>query len=697
MSHTMKCMIPWLICVFVAAASGVRAADNPVPDDLTLNVGEVAGVGTNVTLVLKKRSIRSDTYALVLETADGHRQMDPFPVRTYRGHVKDDPIVRVNANIEPSGVLNANFSEGRDLVGQIVGLKIDIPPGPSLPDGSRLRQGGQAAEGTESTPMMSAGNSVVPWDKARERQASTRGGYRLPRYPMRRARFTVNVENDYMERIGNDIEQAVVEAEQRINAADFVYARDIGVAWELNTLIIKAGGADLSKYPPLRDIAMASPERQCEYRARFWCRRNVFAAGEARVAGTGGTSASVLLHEVGHAFGTSHHLDCGDCMQGCREFIGPHNTQVMLWGVENSTSHVPIIYSGVLPPRAMEDFANTRKDQAATIDVLENDYDGNGDELFLQSADPKSAKDGTLLVSEDRKQVFYTPPPDFVGQDHFTYTVVDSTGAGSRTGSVKVDVRTDGLASHFSFETARITEVPLRRGRVRHDYYFPDMGPYGAEACGSYVEHLVGQGISGSSVLCRGHAFGQVNAAVGDPGRWSLSVSVWVLYTEDIGPAGVVIEKGGVAYSFGHDFVQSGWAIGHGAAGKGFKFMGNMAYGRPAEHFSLQSDEQIVKNRWYHLVMVMDREAKKLRAYVNNKEVLKSFTTPSIPDGLIEYWTPLRLYNAIVWKKGGWQAFPAIMDEVKIFTSALTPEQVAELYAEGKDAPAPDFRELPTQ
>jgi len=707
-SDKMKYVMLVLVCLFVPAASGIRAEDDPLPDDLTLNVGAVGNVGTNVTLVLKKRSIRSDTYALVLETADGPRQMDPFPVRTYRGYVKDDPIVRVNADIEPSGVLNANFSEGQDLVGQIVGLKIDIPPGPSSSQQGESAQ--ESAAGTNSTPLMSAGNKVVPTDSLSPRPVADPRDILPPRYPMRRARFTVNVENDYIQKIGNDIEQAVVEAEQRINAADFVYARDISVAWELNTLIIKAGGADLSKYQPLRDIAMDSPERKSEYRARFWCRRNVFAAGEARVGGTGGTSASVLLHEMGHAFGTAHHLDDWDCMKGCHENVGPQNARIMLRGCGG----LPVvIYSGALPPCAVQDFANTWKDTPVTIDVLENDYDGNGDTLWLQSVQEKSRRGGSVAVSEDKKRAVYTPAPGFIGQDRFSYTVVDGTGAGSRSGDVKVDVRTDGLASWFSFEEAKQDGIAWlweehskvnncktwswvygakdRRPKDKKlAYHFPDLVGYGRRGTAHWIEYEPVKGVSGNGLRNPpgGNRFAQVVFRdIGDPGRWSLSASLWVLYPEGVKADGVILSKGALCYSSAIDWVVNGWAIAH-RAGRGFKFMGNTERMRDDERFTLESQAVIQPNTWYHLVMVIDRESKKLRAWVNNEEVLTSEPTTTVPDGVIAGYAPMIMFNGFSWRR--WNASSMLVDELKIFTSALKPEQVAELYAEGKNAKIPD-------
>lgn len=98
--------------------SMLHAAGQALPDEMTLNVGAVENVGADVTLVLRKRSVRSDDYMIGTWTPDGFQEIEPFPVRTYRGHVEGDATLQWNANIEPGGILNANISEGRHFVGR---------------------------------------------------------------------------------------------------------------------------------------------------------------------------------------------------------------------------------------------------------------------------------------------------------------------------------------------------------------------------------------------------------------------------------------------------------------------------------------------------------------------------------------------------------------------------------------------------
>ena len=681
------------LTVVIALACGA-SANEALPDELTLNVGSVENVGSNVVLVLKKRSVRSDDYKIGMWSPDGFKEIDPFPVRTYRGHVEGDPTLQLNANIEPGGILNANISAGRHFVATITGLKVDVGGG-------------------ESTPLMSAGNKIVPLNEVRTRKVPTPGGYLVPPQPMRRTMLTVSLAANYVAQLNGDLETAVSRAEQSFNDADFVYARDIGIAWELNTLVVDVG-PECGK-AALHNLIYNELKRPDGIRARLDAHSgNGSHGGGAIFVGGTGTVAGPLLHEAGHQFGCAHHLDFQDAMMGCWPVIGPVNTQYMIRNIDQHDAEgtPAVVYNGVLPPRALNDFANTRKDTPVTIDVLENDYDGNGDTMVLKSVDPRGAKGGSVALSEDGKQVVYTPAPGFVGQDTFAYTIVDSTGAGNRTGRVTVDVRTEGLAVHLDFENPERDGIQWMRDTghwktwlydykdrrpadQKFTYHFRNLGPYGERGTAHWIEAVPVKGVIGNGILnpVGGHGWAQVEClGFPDPGRWSLSASVWVLFPQAVHGQGVIMCKGAIAYAMAISWVNNGWAMGYLDNGQGFKFMGNVARADASEVFELHTEEPIKPDTWYHLAMVIDRDAGKLRAWVNNNEVLTSGSQPDIPDGPIASEAPLLLFNGFSRKR--WRAGPLLMDEVKIFTSALTEKQVAELYAEGKDAKVPTFPEL---
>ena len=88
------------------------------------------------------------------------------------------------------------------------------------------------------------------------------------------------------------------------------------------------------------------------------------------------------------------------------------------------------------PPSAVDDDAETSKNTAVTIDVLDNDSDPDGDDLTV--IEVSTPANGTAVVNPDNT-VTYTPALDFVGQDSFTYTIEDESGA-TDTATVTVTV-----------------------------------------------------------------------------------------------------------------------------------------------------------------------------------------------------------------------------------------------------------------
>ena len=91
-------------------------------------------------------------------------------------------------------------------------------------------------------------------------------------------------------------------------------------------------------------------------------------------------------------------------------------------------------------PIANPDYVATGSNQPVAIpfaSLLNNDYDPDGDPLFVQSADTNSAAAGTIVLGVT--SLTYTPPAGFVGPDQFQYYIRDNRG-GTATGVVNVTV-----------------------------------------------------------------------------------------------------------------------------------------------------------------------------------------------------------------------------------------------------------------
>jgi VCBS repeat-containing protein len=93
-------------------------------------------------------------------------------------------------------------------------------------------------------------------------------------------------------------------------------------------------------------------------------------------------------------------------------------------------------------PFAVDDDVATDEDTAVTFSVLANDFDVDGGSFGIVGHTNPSH--GTLILNGD--QTFtYTPSLDWSGQDSFTYTISDTSGA-TDTASVNVAVRQIGPA-----------------------------------------------------------------------------------------------------------------------------------------------------------------------------------------------------------------------------------------------------------
>ncbi len=411
-------------------------------------------------------------------------------------------------------------------------------------------------------------------------------------------------------------------------------------------------------------------------------RKHVGWFGSVMAANSTGRTAGGLAHEVGHKFRGAHNAGYGDCLTGARSCVSPGNLQLMLRYFEEGNEKLSpgLHYNGQLPPYAMEDYAIAEPGLPTPIHVLDNDFDGNGDELSVLQAGPKSKKGGRVRLAPDRKKVTYTSPRGFVGVDSFSYTVIDATGIANRTGNVRVDVRhRKKIAVYLPMDKMAKKQLPV-------------LGSLPTQASLYAIKTqlrkgIVGQALFNTTLHQKGYLYAHEIQA--DPGPGDLSVSLWVHYpnTASLEKSGVLICKGAdIAGSTVAGNALSGWSIGHLDEGKGFRFKGNIFAGRPEQTFALESRKPIQPNQWYHLVAVLDRKTKKLQAYLNNKPIVSSSANIKIPDGVIATQHPLMLFNGYNWKAG--RSTSAMVDEVRIYTTALMPNHIQTLYDAGRNGKA---------
>jgi len=107
------------------------------------------------------------------------------------------------------------------------------------------------------------------------------------------------------------------------------------------------------------------------------------------------------------------------------------------------------IAAAPLPPTAPvanNDSVSTGIDEAATITVLANDTDANGDALSVGQVS-NLPSNGTIVINANNT-ITYTPNTGFEGTDSFTYIATDG-GLNSNTATVTIDV-SDTRTTHHS-------------------------------------------------------------------------------------------------------------------------------------------------------------------------------------------------------------------------------------------------------
>lgn len=642
-----------------------------LPDNLTINVGDIDADGQDETLILTKRSMRSATdYKLMTwDSVNGFVQITPPEVRTYRGYVEDDPSMRVNANIEPGNLtMNANLSDGKIINYMLESVPVSI----------------SGADGTNPT---GTGNVETPLVVTRT--VPTASNYLIPSSPMRRLNYAATIDNSYYLEMGS-VEAAVARAEQRFNDHDFAYSRDVGLALEFNGVVVNLE-VNPTNYHKVWYDELAPLGENFSIPTFFKAPGSAGASGRAWAGGrhtNGTTSANAKSspHELGHALGAGHYMDRLDAM-GSNLSVGSTRSNMGTKSVQQVFSYIDtisetdspgVIYSSPLPPYAMEDYVIGNKNTSINIDVLENDYDGNGDAIHISYVDAVTSNGGSAVISNGI--VTYTPAANWQGTDIFTYHVTDSTGISNRTGYIKVVVHDDGLASHFTFDATSGTTVT-------------DSGPF--QAHGELVNDMTFSSNDGSSVtgvvgnaLARTVSGDNIEALaefhdVGDPMAGDLSVSLWVKFPVVPTTNTPIIQKGGAFNEAKLDNPRSGWTIALTEEGK-FRFVGNTLFDvdnlatYQNGQFNLDSDNAIQADTWYHLAMVIDRDTGQLSAWVNNQALTTTTFGTTIYDHIIESHHPLTIFE---WYKDKKQVDSSMtIDEVLIYTKPLSSSEVSDLY-----------------
>jgi hypothetical protein len=473
------------------AALGLARASRQTPAKHHLEDGSIAVwvtlEGRNVELRLEPHSLRRPGAEAFAEGPGGTRtKIDLPPSRTYRGTVRGDADGVAAASIDGDAVrARIILDDGTDwyvqplpggLAGEHAifrGADVAEPPGACAVEGS--------AGSTERQP------SLAP-------QAQSSGCVE--------ADVAFEADYDFYVLKGSSTTTTINDIDAVLNSIELIYARDAKISYRTTHYLIQT--TNTSKYPSTdpdtklgqfqtwwnanqgsvtRDIAhlmvggnlnngqlgVAYIAVVCKTIDAYGISRSVSANFASRVA--------LTAHEFGHNWAASHCDGQPDCWIMCSSIGGCANdgTKLSTWSIQEidtyrSSSSCLAAGTGVttpLAPAGRNDRAVTLRATPVTINVLANDFDPNCQTVSVNGYTASTANGGGVSASGDN--LVYTPATLFLGEDTFSYTVRDASGAQS-TASVTVDVQdyraADTATGAVAGLQARYYYVPILDGSL---------------------------------------------------------------------------------------------------------------------------------------------------------------------------------------------------------------------------------------
>ena len=290
---------------------------------------------------------------------------------------------------------------------------------------------------------------------------------------------------------------------------------------------------------------------------------------------------------------------------------------------------------------------------------------------------------GTLRLGASGGFV-YTPAPAFVGRDTFSYTVMQNGVAGGAA-EVEVWVETQDAAAehlilHYAFESAGVPVSPSASASA------PSVVHDTTKHVQAYVDP------SGVSVGVPGGVSGNCAELSGTKGAWNnghmkvqmspmpaflllleddVTVSTWVKIAAggDVGEM-PIFSNAGRPTSPGLTLLTAG-------AGKSFK---TVVYARDGKKVTVAGNtaHPIDDGEWHHVAAVVSRATDTATNYVDGVAVATASIAGVV--GLFEegYYTR---FGGVAWL-GKYNKFVGHMDEMRVYRAALSPSQVAQLYAD---------------
>lgn len=640
------------------------------------------GGGETVELNLTQHSVRSSDYLVrSWDTVSGyveeHSQTNQvLEVRTYRGHVTENPNELVVAVVLPGDVMNAEGHIGKGRAWSVSGIDVSsaLGNGPA----------GTPPAFTPPTPTAAPTNGydygLMPVQQY------------LPPTQIYKVHPVFDITSKQYDSAGGTVDGAVALTEHSVNVHDFFNVRDVMVNHELSEVIVRKEQFYASTAASnLRAEWLTQGQNSRGYIASYfpynWSYAGGFASG-SNFYNAGGEAVCVnaFYHENAHNFGADHYLYGRDTMGGNRPLHEVMNAQQVMRKVDQEVTEgdfLPVAsYSTQVHPHTTIDLATTPMDTPVNLDVMANDWDANGDTLSIKSFTTTTQVGGT--VTETGGILTYTPPSGYVGKDVIVCEIQDSTGLYT-VEPVHIEVLSEGLTAHYAFEETSGSNVADSSGNnIPGNLIGSTFDADSAQGVvGNAISVMASEGmLCGTADLIDESLYGLTENAwpleephtshFFDPMDESFSVALWFNASE-VSERTTLMHKSNKAAIGWEVYLEDG---------------GNIAIRvRPWDSIVgnsvLNSGVTATPHTWYHVAMVLNRADNNARLYVNGVEQGTPLPLNGT-DWFFEGRTGCML-GSHYWNGG--PSVPILFDEVMTYSDALTPAEVQALHTIG-DVPA---------
>jgi len=611
-------------------------------------------------------------------------------VGTFRGKVSNDPSASVAAGFKPDGRLWAHVNHGcRDTdenegdtihydryesTDRFDWVVVDSSTEYTLSSGSY----GYAWTSNMPTPTPDPGIWTSYFDTPATNFGclATKNMWRLP---LQRARVCATVISSvFANAFGRDLRLMVANEESTYNVVDYLQARDGGFCHQISIMAVLL----------FSDNVTALPGAGTNYDMIAFSAEVGGGLGDCPGTWTETDAENmdgcVHNHEMSHNMGVDDYV--GNWDYTCRYRTHTSETgsgrgwalQSVRKSIEeratNKATYAWVMYHSPLPPWAGADYVSTTPGTPVAVDVLQNDRmatSTNRATMSVVSFETPSEQ-GCSVTNLGGGWLRYTPRAGFVGDDLFHYYVGDDTGLKSLA-AVRVLVHdpADPLRAQFTFDDTA--------------------GAFAYDRVQSQTLELVGGSFDTNSVpgvVGRALHLDESNYldAVATPAAYwyapmdvSHSFSLWYKPDADVRSEQILYTQSECDGST--QYRCSGVVIG---LDSGKVYARAPMLGEQDEP-SVYAPVASYSGMWHHVVAEVDRKARLLRLFVDGIEYTSTFSTSALDARTLVVGEAASRLGRERGDDG--LRFAGVLDDFLIYSKALTPDEIAGLYAAADTLP----------